>query len=71
MASYRNKNELRRAEMLGFAQLREYFEVERDRAGTAPPVVDSDDILRDPAGVLAGLCDALGISWDPAMLSWK
>lgn len=70
VASYRNKNELRTAEMLGFAKLRAYFEIEADRSGMAPPVVDSDDILRDPAGVLARLCMALGIEWDPAMLSW-
>lgn len=71
VASYRNKNELREPEMLGFGKLREYFDFEAQRLGTAPPVVDSDDILRDPAGVLSRLCDALGIAWDPAMLSWS
>ncbi|MFL0356912.1 HAD family hydrolase [Erythrobacter sp. GH1-10] len=71
IASYRNKNELREPEMLGFAKLREYFELERERIGKAPPVVDSDDILADPAGVLERLCDALGIGWDTAMLSWE
>ncbi len=34
------------------------------------PVVDSADILRDPAGVLSRLCTALGVEWQPAMLSW-
>ena len=71
VASYKAKNELRRAEVLGFAKLREYFEYELERTGTAPPVVDSDDILANPRGVLAKLCDALDIEWDPAMLSWK
>lgn len=71
VASYRKKNELRRPEMLGFAQVRRYFEFERKRAGAIPPVVDSDDILRDPEGVLRRLCGALGISWDDAMLSWE
>ena len=70
VASYRAKNELRDPEMLGFARIRQYFEHERKRTGTAPPVVDSDDILLDPAGVLSKLCEALGIAWDPAMLSW-
>lgn len=68
VASYARKNELRRAEMLGFAQLRRYFDMQADRIGSAPPVVDSDAILRDPAGVLEKLCGALGIAWDPAML---
>ncbi len=71
VASYRAKNELRAPEMLGFGQLRPYFEAEAARTGTAPPVVDSDDILSDPAGVLAKLCAALGIAWDEAMLSWQ
>ena len=71
VASYRKKNELRRPEMLGFAQLRRYFEVEADRRGSAPPVVDSDAILRHPAATLEKLCGALGIDWDPAMLSWE
>jgi hypothetical protein len=34
------------------------------------PVVDADDVLRDPAGTLAALCAALGIPYDPAMLRW-
>ncbi|WP_234990086.1 sulfotransferase-like domain-containing protein [Altererythrobacter xiamenensis] len=71
VASYRAKNELREPEMLGFARLRSYFEAERERSGRTPPVVDSDDILRDPAGVLSKLCEALGIRWDPAMLAWE
>ena len=71
VASYRAKNELRSPEMLGFAQLRRYFEFECERTGTPPPVVDSDDILRDPETVLRRLCAALGIDWDPAMLQWK
>ena len=71
VASYRKKNELRRAEMLGFAQMRSYFDFECERSGTVPPVVDSDDILADPEGVLIRLCEALGIDWDPAMLAWE
>jgi hypothetical protein len=34
------------------------------------PVVDSDDLLRDPPGTLGRLCAALGVPFDPAMLSW-
>lgn len=71
VASYRAKNELRTPEMLGFAQMRRYFESEADRLGHAPPVVDSDAILADPEGTLAALCAALGIAWNPAMLSWE
>lgn len=34
------------------------------------PVVDSDDLLRDPEGVLRALCAAIGVPFDAAMLSW-
>ena len=70
VASYRAKNELRRADLLGFAQLRRYFEMEADRTGTTPLVVDSDAILRDPAATLKKLCERLDMPWDSAMLSW-
>jgi len=47
--------------------LRQQAEIFRAFGG---PVIDSADILRDPPAVLAALCDALGIVFDPAMLSW-
>ena len=70
VASYRHKNELTGPEALGYARMREYFEFEADRRGEAPPVVDTDAILRDPAGELSALCASLGIPFDDAMLSW-
>ena len=51
-------------EDLGYPQQSEIF---RAYGG---PVVDASDVLRDPAGTLRRLCDALGIGFDPAMLSW-
>jgi len=47
------------------------FEEVADRLGRAPPVVDTADVLADPSGVLGGLCERLGIAFDPAMLSWR
>ncbi len=38
--------------------------------GQDPPVLDSRELLLDPAGVLRELCERLGIEFDPAMLSW-
>lgn len=70
VASYAAKNELREARFLGFAQLVDYHKRISDRLGRAAPVVDSNAILADPSGVLAKLCAALGIAWDPAMLRW-
>jgi hypothetical protein len=51
-------------EDLGYPQQVEIF---RRYGG---PVVDAADLLRDPAGVLRRLCAAVGIGYDPAMLSW-
>jgi Sulfotransferase domain len=41
-----------------------------DRLGTTPPVVEGQDVLVDPEGMLGALCDALGVAFDPAMLGW-
>lgn len=71
VASYADKNELRDPPDLGFARLRDYHARLADLLGEAPPVVDSNAILADPAGVLEKLCTRLGIGWDPAMLSWE
>ena len=71
VASYAAKRVLVRPEHLGVARQRAYFDHQADRLGHAPPVVDSADIVRDPPRVLAALCAALGIGWDPAMLAWK
>jgi hypothetical protein len=49
---------------LGLAQQAEIF------AAFGGPVIDSADILRDPRAALEALCDALGIGFNPAMLSW-
>ena len=70
VASYAAKRVRVRPDHLGIARQRDYFDRAADRLGHAPPVVDSADILADPAAVLAKLCDALGIPWDPAMLGW-
>ena len=34
------------------------------------PIIDCDDILSAPENMLRALCDALGVTFSPAMLSW-
>ena len=70
IASYAEKREVVTAEGLGFARQRAWFEAEADRLGHAPPVVDSAEVLADPAGTLSRLCAALGIAWTDSMLHW-
>nr|WP_283938083.1 HAD family hydrolase [Sphingomonas caseinilyticus] len=71
IASYAAKRVAVRPEHLGVERQVEFFEREADRLGHAPPVIDSADILRDPATMLERLCQALSIPWDPAMLTWE
>ncbi len=71
VASYAAKRVAVRPEHLGVERQVEFFEREADRLGHAPPVIDSADILRDPAVMLERLCEALSIPWDRAMLRWQ
>jgi hypothetical protein len=64
VASYARVRGTPTLEDLGYPQQVEIF---RAQGG---PVVDAADVLRDPAGVLARLCAALGLAFDPAMLHW-
>ncbi len=38
--------------------------------GQTPVILDSRELLLDPAGVLADLCSRLGMSFDESMLRW-
>ena len=70
VASYSEKMEEVTPEGLGLAAQRQFFDRLCDRIGYAPPVVDSDSVLRNPERTLSMLCSELGIEWDEAMLSW-
>lgn len=70
LASYARKMETVSLEATGFPQQLELFEQATGSSGGTPPVIDSDDILRDPKIALSALCERLGISWDEGMLSW-
>lgn len=71
IASYLGKRETAAFEDFGLERQAEFFDREADRLGQAPPVIDATDVLADPRAVLGGLCAALGIAWDPAMLRWE
>ena len=70
VASYLRQRDVAAFEDFGLERQAEFFEREADRLGHAPPVVDANDVLANPEGVLSSLCEGLGIPWDPAMLSW-
>jgi hypothetical protein len=68
--SYIKKNADPEVEDLGFVQQCEIFDFVRERAGSVPPVVDADDVLKDPERMLRLVCDAIGVEFNQAMLSW-
>ncbi len=59
-----------RVEDTGLPQQVELFAFEQARTGRTPVVVNSKDVLMNPGGMLGALCEALGIPFDEAMLSW-
>ena len=70
LASYTAKREEVTLADIGFVQQAEIFDRVADRLGTAPPVIDAEDVLRDPPGTLCALCAACDIPFDEAMLAW-
>jgi hypothetical protein len=70
IASYLRKRDTGAFEDFGLERQAEFFDREADRLGHAPPVIDASDVLAQPSAVLPNLCEALGIPWDAAMLSW-
>ena len=55
----------------GLPQQVRLFRRSVERTGSVPPVVDARDVQEDPPGVLARLCERLGVPWTDRMLSWE
>jgi len=69
-ASYAAKRQRFDLGDLGIERQAELFDAAAEMLGHPPPVVDAADIRRAPRETLTALCEALGIAFDPAMLSW-
>ncbi|MGC1272561.1 MAG: hypothetical protein WBC44_02550 [Planctomycetaceae bacterium] len=59
-----------RVEDTGLPQQVELFERVRNETGATPPVFDAKDVLDAPEPMLRLMCQSVGVSFDPAMLSW-
>jgi len=70
ITSYIKKNPEPKLNDLGFVQQAEIFDFVRGQTHSIPPVIDADDILRDPERMLRLLCDKIGVEFSNAMLSW-
>ena len=69
-ASYAAKHEAADLRDIGFVEQKELFDQVCQRLGAPPPVVDAADIRAAPEAMLSKLCAAIGVEFDPAMLSW-
>lgn len=54
----------------GLPQQLELVRLVRTKTGQTPPIVDARDVLENPRGMLTALCQAIGVSFTEAMLSW-
>lgn len=70
ISSYIKKREDPVLEDLGFVQQAEIFDFVRTRTNAVPPVVDAKDVLQNPERTLRLLCEAVGVDFSEAMLSW-
>lgn len=69
-ASFMKKMGAVTSEDLGLDQELALFREVETQIGKTPPVVDAQDILRNPEAVLTLLCDRLDLVFDSVMLSW-
>ena len=70
IVSYLKKNNDATLEDLGFLQQVEIFDWVRAQTGAISPVIDARDVLENPKKILRLLCDAVGVEFMDAMLSW-
>ena len=70
IVSYIKKNNDPTLEDIGFVQQAEIFDWVRARTGSVPPVIDAHDVLAKPEKILRLLCDAVGVEFTEAMLTW-
>ena len=56
---------------VGFPEQRALYDLVTALNGSAPPVVDSDDLLENPNGMTAAFCDAVDIPFVESALSWE
>lgn len=71
IASYFQLNPEVQAEQIGFEHQWEIFEAVRSATGRTPFVMDAEQLLLDPEVVVAAFCEAVGIDFRPAALSWQ
>ncbi len=70
IASYTQKRGSVRAEDLGLARQVKLYKRVCELTGQKPPVIDSKDVLENPAAMLRLLCEQLGVEANLPMCNW-
>ncbi|QDP02735.1 hypothetical protein [Thalassotalea sp. PS06] len=68
--SYVKKISQVRDEDIGIKRQWQLYQQIADISGQDIPVIDSQDVLRDPEGMLSAVCEQFDLDFDKAMLSW-
>ncbi|XP_022095430.1 branched-chain-amino-acid aminotransferase-like protein 2 isoform X2 [Acanthaster planci] len=55
----------------GIKELFDLVEYVRENIDPQPTIVDADDLLQDPAGILAAYCARMGMPYSSKLLSWE
>ena len=59
------------ANEISFGPQRQLFDLLTEKDGKAPVVIDSDDMLADPPVMVKAYCEAIGIRFIEAALTWE
>ena len=70
IASYGEKLPIQDERHLGYKQQAEIIEFLEKENGITPPIIDADDILKNPETMMKKLCKTLNIIFYPSMLQW-
>ena len=68
--SYTNSRGVCSAEDIGIERQFELYQDITQITGQDIPIIDSNDVLRDPHRILSLVCEKLGVSFMPSMLEW-
>ena len=68
--SYTNSRGVCTAEDIGIKRQFELYQEISQISGQDIPIIDSNDVLKDPQRILGVLCEKLGIPFLPTMLKW-
>lgn len=69
--SYQRINPNATIEQIGFGHLHELFTAVTAARGEEPPVIDAEDLVANPEGIVEAFCRAVGIEFKPQALQWQ